>query len=241
MIKPCIDVTRGTAYGLAMSQLLLTIACILYSNGIHVKVYTTKVPPMEYNETFTPPLTPTISYYDAPIQGMFLSVSCLAAFFATFTMSMTEQDPMHIDFSVEVMESVFFWDMLFWVYSFFGHLLVIIVLMQPGDVYLIVLSTLLMQYFLYRCCYPKSQMLNITQENINLLGYAVGGFLVFNNTPTSVSVFMFIVVILDYFMGIGHTWDKQCAMDTIINCRLFYICTYSFFLCVFYTTHKSYC
>jgi hypothetical protein len=208
-----------------------------------VKVYTTRVPPLstEFNATLSADLpVPSIFYYDAPIQGGFLSVSCLAAFFATFTMSMTEHEPMHVDFSVEVMESVFFWDMLFWVYSFLGHLLVITVLMQPANVYLVVLSALLMQYFLYRCCYPKGQMLNITQENINLLGYAVGGALVFNNTPTSVSVFMFIVVILDYFMGIGHTWDRQCAMDTIINCRLFYICSFSFFLCIFYTTHKTY-
>jgi hypothetical protein len=33
-----------------------------------------------------------------------------------------------------------------------------------------------------------------------------------------------LLVVLDYFMGIGHTYDRQATIGTVSNCRLFYIC-----------------
>ena len=33
-----------------------------------------------------------------------------------------------------------------------------------------------------------------------------------------------LMVVLDYFMGVGHTYDRQATIDTVSNCRLFYIC-----------------
>jgi hypothetical protein len=44
--------------------------------------------------------------------------------------------------------------------------------------------------------------------------------------PTAPSRFsvLFALVVLDYFLGVGHTWDRQATLETIANCRLFYVC-----------------
>jgi hypothetical protein len=43
-----------------------------------------------------------------------------------------------------------------------------------------------------------------------------------------------LVVVLDYFLGVGHTYDRQATIDTVANCRLFYICACSLAIACFY-------
>jgi hypothetical protein len=70
----------------------------------------------------------------------------------------------------------------------------------------------------------------MTQENLNILGYFLGVMQVGYQIPPAgqghaVTVVMCMVV-LDYFLGVGHTWDRQATIDTVTNCRLFYVlCT----------------
>ena len=84
-----------------------------------------------------------------------------------------------------------------------------------------------MTYFLCRACYPKSQQINLTQENLNILGYGVGvlqaGLQLTGTRANGMSALM-VMVVLDYFMGVGHTYDRQATIDTVSNCRLFYVC-----------------
>jgi uncharacterized membrane protein len=42
------------------------------------------------------------------------------------------------------------------------------------------------------------------------------------------------VVVLDYFLGVGHTWDRQATIETVTNCRLFYVCCVSFGVAALY-------
>ena len=43
-----------------------------------------------------------------------------------------------------------------------------------------------------------------------------------------------LMVVLDYFLGVGHMYDRQATIETIANCRLFYVCTVSLSLAFFY-------
>ena len=38
---------------------------------------------------------------------------------------------------------------------------------------------------------------------------------------------LFCMLMLDYFLGVGHTWDRNATLGTITNCRLFYVCAAS--------------
>jgi hypothetical protein len=43
-----------------------------------------------------------------------------------------------------------------------------------------------------------------------------------------------LLVVLDYFLGVGHTYDRQATLDTVANCRLFYVCVASVSLACLY-------
>jgi uncharacterized membrane protein YfcA len=115
-------------------------------------------------------------------------------------------------------------------------------LAHPCDAFVVELAVLCMVYFAYRVCAPRAGgngAPSQTQANINVLGYAAGAFLVCRNIPGAVgsSRFMclFFFVFLDGMLGIGHTWEPVPTMDTVTNCRLFYVCALSLGLCLMYS------
>ena len=42
------------------------------------------------------------------------------------------------------------------------------------------------------------------------------------------------MVMLDFLMGVGHTWENRASLDTVTNSRLFYACACSLGLCGLY-------
>ena len=221
----CIDVSRGTAYGLCISQILFTIACILYSPHREIVVYTLK------NPTNTTTLERVETHVH--VQWTFACLSFLAFFFSSQTMHYNDVEVAMSDFNVDFIENNVMWDFMFWVYGLGSHFLLVGIIMQISDVYCLVFCSVLLTYSLYKLCYPRSHQLNMTRENIFMLGYILGIYLVFINSQKPDLIVW--IVILDYCLGLGHVWDKNATtVDTIINCRLFYICCQSLLLCVYY-------
>jgi len=227
MVQCCVDISRGTAFGLCFSQVLFTVACVMFSQKREIVLYTLQSP------TNTTDLQ--THNYPVHVQGLLTILSVLAFFFAMQTMNNTEHEhASNTEFSLENIELNMMWDMMFWLYSLGAHVLSIGVILNVGDLYLLMFSVIIMHYCLYKACLPKSGVINITQENIYLLGYASGIALVCYNAQNP--QLLIWIVLFDYMLGVGHTWDKQVAMDTIINCRLFYTCCQSFLMCIYYTS-----
>ena len=96
-----------------------------------------------------------------------------------------------------------------------------------------------MVYFSVRTCAPLAAGNDTqTRSTLNFLGYMAGAFVVFSNTPGGLAsprgACLCALVVTDCLLGFGHTWDREASMDTITNCRLFYVCTVSFGLCLMY-------
>ena len=132
-----------------------------------------------------------------------------------------------IDFSADAVDQAGVWDLIFWCHCLCVHCIVAAIITSPSNVYGLVSATSFMVYFLYRVCAPKSGGTSMTQENLNILGYFLGVMQVGYQIPPggqthSVTAVMCMVV-LDYFLGVGHTWDRQATIDTVTNCRLFYV------------------
>ena len=74
------------------------------------------------------------------------------------------------------------------------------------------------------------------QENLNILGYSLGVLVAaYSAQPGSARLTaLFVAVVLDYFLGVGHTWDRQATLDTITNCRMFYVCATSMCMAALY-------
>lgn len=220
----CIDVSRGTAYGLCVSQVLFTIACILYSPRREIVVYTLKTP----NNT-------TNLHADelhVHVQWTFACLSFLAFFFSMQTMHYTDAEVAITDYNYDFIENNAMWDNMFWFYCLGSHFLLFGIVMNTSDVYCLALCTIIATYTLSRLCLPRNNQAHMTRDNLLLLVYVMHCYLVFINGQ-KVDILVWIVA-LDYCLGIGHTWDKQATVDTIINCRLFYICAQSLLLCIYY-------
>ena len=222
------EVSRGTAYGIALAQVAVTMGVVLFSPGVEVNLFYVR-PRMN---TSAIPHTLTIDGAAVKeVQGGLglpvLMASGLAAVFSTVTYQAHESGISGQDFQPDVMEQVSMWDLLFWVYVLLSHGIAVFVVADPVDIFGAIASTSFMAYFLYRACTPKGQTLNLTQENLNILGYCVGILMVcyqMTDTRGNGASIVMLLVVLDYFLGIGHTYDRQATMDTISNCRLFYVC-----------------
>ena len=222
------DVSRGTAYGVALAQVAVTVGVILFTAGVDVNMFYVR---LHLNTTVEPHQLTTDGATVKGVQGSLtlpmMMASGVAAVFSMVTYQSHESGISGQDFQQEVVDQVPMWDLLFWVYVLLSHGIYVFVVADPVDVFGAIASTSFMGYFLFRACAPKGQLLNLTQENLNILGYCIGVLMVsYQMTEVhgnGASIIM-LVVVLDYFLGVGHTYDRQATMDTISNCRLFYVC-----------------
>jgi hypothetical protein len=219
------EASRGTAYGLGLSQVAITLGCVLFFQSVEVDVFIPRASlVVGANHTAIAMSSRAASVH----MGMpVLCASGLAAMFAVVTFKAHEHNLSGQDFQPEVVEQMGMWDLLFWAYSLLAHGIVVLLVCDPVDVFGALSGTCFLGYFLFRACYPKGQAVNLTQENLNLLGYGLGVLQVvaqMTDTRGNGMSAVMLMVVVDYFLGIGHTYDRQATIDTVSNCRLFYIC-----------------
>ena len=230
------EVSRGTAYGLGLSQCAITLAAVLFFPPVDVDVYL-----LEGHINIT-----TRGIFVTPsddLRGLrvfmampVLLASGLVACFTTITCRV-HADFSGQDYQMDVIDQISMWELCFWLHSLLAHTIVVLIIGDPISVYGAVSGPCFMVYFLYRACAPKGQNINLTQENLNILGYFLGvlqmSYQLTDTRPNGATVVM-LVVVLDYFLGIGHTYDRQATIDTVTNCRLFYVCTASLAIAALY-------
>ena len=129
----------------------------------------------------------------------------------------------------------------FWAIFALSHLIFIVILISPCDVYALLLSVSMLTYFAHMACSPPGygHVGNTqTEGNMNVLGYAMGSVIAGRNIPAGIGstrfMCLFALLCLDGIMGFGHRWDKLATMETVTNCRLFYVCALSLGLCALY-------
>jgi hypothetical protein len=229
------EVSRGTAYGMGLSQCAITLGVILFFPSVRVDLFIANV---HVNGTA---ITSFVQTMETHLALPVLAASGLAAIFTTLTCKSYENGIAGQDFNQENLDQLGMWDLLFWAFCTLAHGIVVVMVADPVDLYGCVSSTTFMVYFLYRACSPKGQHANLTMENLNILGYCLGILqLTYQITDTreNGATIVMILVVLDYFLGIGHTYDRHTTIDTVANCRLFYICMGSLSLACFYSMYN---
>jgi hypothetical protein len=219
------EASRGTAFGLGLSQCAITLGCVLFFPAVEVDVYVPRAS-LDVNHTHTA-ITLVSTAYRVHMGMPVVGASFLAAVFAVVTYKAHEQSLTGQDFQPDVLDQMGMWDLIFWMYSLIAHGIVTLIICDPVNVFGALACTAFMGHFLFRACYPKPQNVNLTQENLNILGYGLGLLQLVSQVSDTrgngASVVM-IMVVVDYFLGIGHTYDRQAVMETVCNCRLFYVC-----------------
>ncbi len=230
------EVSRGAAYGLGLSQFAIALGIVLFSPPVEVDVYVPRAHSNASKGEFVVAVERAKVHMGMPVGG----AAFLAAVFAMVTCKTQEQGLSGQDFQQDVLDQMGMWDMLFWVFSAAVHGVVVLIVCSPVDAFGALSATAFTTYFLFRACAPKSQAVNLTQENLNLLGYGLGvlqiAYQVTDARANGVSV-VALLVVLDYFLGIGHTYDRQATIDTVSHCRIFYICAGAIGCSVLYATN----
>ena len=208
----------------------------MYYPPVSVELYTTH--PMVVNGTIQDTHA-NLGIFKTSLSMPFLALSCIAVLFSTTTAGLVQRGLLSQDnhYTYELLCDTGLWDLIFWMFCGGAHTIVIIVIMSPADSYAASISILLVVYFLGRICAPRGCQISMTQENINLLGFCAGLFIAAYNVPDTHSgrgAALMLTVLLDYMLGVGHTWDLPPAMDTVTNCRLFWVCCSSLCLAALY-------
>lgn len=235
-----LTLTRGTAFALCISQAAITLGIVSFFPHVIVEIYTAHPPIV--NGTLQSPSSspgPIISAFSFSLSLPFLLTSCLAAAFSTTTAGLSERGTLSNNslYSYEALSETGLWDLIFWLYCSAAHMLLILIVMSPADTYAVLLSALLIFYFLARICMPREGMISMTQENVHFIGLCSGLLIAFYNLPDAHNgrlAAIFVMCILDYMLGVGHTWDSCPTMDVITNCRLFWVCSASLSLSALY-------
>jgi hypothetical protein len=240
-----LTLTRGTAFAVCISQAAITVGVVSFYPHVVVEVYTAH--PTIINGTLQLPSANaplpnsglTITAFSFSLSLPFLMVSCLAAAFSTTTAGLIERGGMgqNCPYTYEVLSETGLWDLIFWLFCSSAHMLLILIVMSPADTYAVCIAALLIFYFLGRICQPREGQLSMTQENIHFIGLCSGLLIAMYNLPdahTGRLAAIFIMCMLDYMLGVGHTWDPNPTMDVITNCRLFWVCSASLSLSALY-------
>ncbi len=231
-----IQLSRASAFAICVSQVAITLAVIAYYPPVHIQLFSCH--PRIENGTLLV-LETELLVTNIGLSVPFLFLSCLAVLFSTTTAGLVESGLLQQDnhYTFELLQETGLWDAIFWAFCAGAHIIVVTVSMSPADVYTVILSSLLIIYFLGRLCSPRNSQISMTQENFNLLGLFAGLLIVGYNIPDSHSgrsAALMIMCLLDYMLGVGHTWDSSPSMDTVTNCRLFWVCSTSLCLAALY-------
>ena len=233
-----LELSRGTAYGVGISQCAVTLGVVLFFPPVDVDVYLIQGHINLTARTIIMAPASDLKGIRVFMAMPMLLTSVLAAVFSTVTCNSYEMGFAGQDYQPDVMDQVNMWNLAFWLYCLLVHLIVVFTISDPVDIFGSIAATSFMVYFLYRVCYPKIHgTMNLTQENLNILCYCLGvlqmSYQLTDTRPNGVYVIM-LVVVLDYFLGLGHTYDRQATLETVANCRLFYICIASLSLAFLY-------
>jgi len=239
----CFD---NSIYSLGMFQVIITFAVVMYFPLASVQVFVYS--PCVHNGTLTHACGNTHATRLAlPLPCMTMSVA--AAAFVSSTYTLAEQGAIEEGsaYGAESLGQTGLWNALFWFIVTGVHAIVITAACSPVDTFAAVGATYLMVNFLAKLCAHSDECragndstlnnMGVTMANVSILGYMAGACLAFYCIPSQYSnrlVILFLLVVLDYFLGIGHLWDRTPDMKTIGNCRLFWVCSATLCLSALY-------
>jgi hypothetical protein len=124
------------------------------------------------------------------------------------------------------------WDVTFWATACITHAVAVAAITSPGGIFAFSLSLCLLMHALYGLCAPPPQAQNSYERarpiglHFGVVEYLAGMIVAFNQVPTQYPnryIVLGIMGMFDYFLCVGHTWDRAPTTLTIANCRLCYV------------------
>ena len=238
--------SESAVYALGVCQVAVMFAVILAYPLASVQIFVYS--PCVSNGTLTHACGSTHSTRVAlALPCMTLSVAASAFVSSTFSLAERGAISEGVPYSAEAMSQTGLWNALFWFLVAGAHAVVVAAACSPGDAFAVAGATFLMVSFLAKLCacpdsadagdHGAAANMGVTVANASILGYMAGAGVAFYSIPAQYSnrfVLLFLLMVLDYFLGIGHLWDRAPDMKTAGNCRLFWACSSALCLAAMY-------
>ena len=184
------------------------------------------------------------------ITSVHLATPCLlASLMVTVFTSVTSQGVQQgqitdsTQYTQEALSETGPWEAMFWGTVGVTHAVLFAATVTPGDLFAFVLCTCLTVHALYGICAPSASgggaydHTRPISMNFGVVEYLAGIVIAFNQVPEKYPnryPVLFLLGIIDYFLCVGHTWDRSPTMQTIANCRLCYCGTMALGLIAMY-------
>lgn len=243
--------SESVGYGLGISQLAIMLGVVCYFPLASVQVFVYR--PCVTNGTLTHACGSTESVrLMLPLPCMVVSAAAAAFVSSTHTLSDAGAMSDETTYGAEAVAHAGLWDAMFWFVAAAAHLIAVTAACSPADGFAVGAAAYLMVHFLSQLCMPADaggyQNADagggpvagggaMTAANANILGYMAGVGIALYSVPqqyTNRMVIVLLLVVMDYFLGVGHAWDRGPSMHTVANCRLFWVCSASLCLAAMY-------
>lgn len=224
------DLTRATGLGVCLSQLPALMFVMLYYREPHAVIYTVKISNSTTMET-------RLSADEYGMSVIFLITSALCVIFSMMTSQLQEAQLIDnmVEFTDEIATQVHIWSAVLWGVAFFCRVCTISMLCSPVDLYFVLVVVLAHTYSLQLMCVPRVNGKRADNLSIILFMFVVGiVYVEMQSTHGLKLVFWTSQVIGDLLLMVGHSYDSQCNMETVANCRVFYCCFVSCLLILLY-------
>lgn len=239
-----LDCGRNSVYGLGILQLAIMGAMIVMYKPASVQMFVYL--PCVSNGTLTHACGDTrATRLNLVLPSLAVSAAVAAFVSNTFSLQEARLVDEEAAFGAESMGQTGLWNALFWFIVAGAHAIAIAAACSPADLFAWALATYLCVSFLASICacqdcntsdgVPNASGISIA--NANVLGYMAGAGVAFYNVPSDYSnrlVIILLMIVLDYFLGIGHVWERTPFFWTVANCRLFWACSVGLCLAALY-------
>lgn len=221
-----------------MLQVVLTGCILIYYPVVYAEVFIYY--PSLVNGTFVKE-SGFVHSSEVPIVMPICLTSVLCGIFITQTVKYANEGRLShsMQYCHENIVETGLWDLMFWLLVLGVHAISVTVLCSPVDAYAAVLSVFGMVFFLACICSPAKEETSSSLNNAGVLGYCFGLLIALYCVPSQFQgrfTAFLLLGILDYFMVVGHTWDRAPTMDTVANCRIFWTCSSAIAVAVLYAT-----
>lgn len=227
---------RAAAYGLGLLQLVVMCAMILFYPAVSVQTFVHF--PAVANGTAARDAPGATTVYQVMLGLPCLAMSAAVSAFVSVTFSLTDTGELDAGgYSAEALGGTGLWDALFWFAVACVHFVAVLAMATPGDAFAVGACTYLMIHFLQRVCAPVDAEAGLSHNSVNVVGYLTGLLLALFCVPQGYGnryTIAFVLGAVDYFLGIGHTWDRAPTMATVASCRLFWACSASLAVAALY-------
>lgn len=150
--------------------------------------------------------------------------------FTLFTQALLKDSEISIstqDYHPEVVQTILPWELIFWFSVLSLRLSYTTLLLSPSHVTLAPFASVIIYICLFVVCQPRPPDKPFSFHIALALCVYLFTAVIFTTNSHTHAVVMFAVLAADLLLLFGHTWDSVLSMDTIINCRLFYLTAFA--------------